>query len=242
MILFPAIDLLGGQVVRLTHGDKNAATVYSEDPVAQARKWEREGAEWLHLVDLDRAFGQGAGNQSVVQNILKVLKIPVQLGGGLRSMGEIEEAFSWGVERVILGTRAVKDRVWLEEVLRAHGERVAVAIDARKGIVEVAGWVEATEVHATTFAAELARLGVARVIVTDIDRDGTQGGVNLGLAERIARETRLKVIASGGAGSLAELEKLKVLQGAGIEGLVVGRALYEGSITLADAHSLLRGH
>jgi phosphoribosylformimino-5-aminoimidazole carboxamide ribotide isomerase len=242
VILFPAIDLMGGKVVRLTHGDKNAVTIYSDDPVAQALIWQGEGAEWIHLVDLDRAFGKGPGNQAVVQDILKALKIPVQLGGGLRSTGEIEEALSWGVERVILGTRAVRDRAWLSEVVQLHGERVAVAIDARKGIVEIAGWVEATEVHATEFAAELARLGVARVIVTDIDRDGTMGGLNLGLAERIARGTKLKVIASGGAGSLAELEKLKVLQDAGIEGLVVGKALYEGSMTLAGARTLLRGH
>lgn len=239
MILFPAIDLLGGKVVRLSHGDRAAARVYSDDPGAIARRWENEGAEWLHVVDLDRAFGDGRDNRAAVQVIATTVRIPIQLGGGLRSDEEVAEALSLGVARVVVGTRAVQDPEWLGALVAVHGEKVAVAIDSRKGSVEVKGWVESTEMHARDFALKLAGLGVKRVVVTDIDRDGMLAGVNLGMAEGIARSTGLKVIASGGTASMDELEKLRLLPGSGIEGVVVGRALYEGLFTLAEARALL---
>lgn len=241
MILFPAIDLMGGKVVRLMHGAKADAKVYSDNPVATAQQWQDLGAEWIHLIDLDRAFGEGKNNQKMVRAILSKVTIPVQLGGGLRSTEQVEEAIAWGARRVILGTRAVRDREWLKSMVDAHGEAVAVAIDTRKGLVEVSGWVESTEFHATAYAIELVKMGVQRVIVTDIDRDGTMGGLNLGLAETIARDRRLKVIASGGAGSVEQLEKLKLMGDAGLEGLVLGRALYEGQLTLAQARAYLGG-
>ena len=241
MIVYPALDLLGGQVVRLRHGAREAATVYSHDPAQMAARWESEGAEWLHVVDLDRAFGDGHHNLQAVRAIAGAVKIPFQVGGGLRSTEDVEEAFGFGAARVILGTRALKDRAWLEEMVQVHGEKIAVAIDARKGHVEIRGWLEATNTRALDFAVELAKLGVPRVIVTDIDRDGTLEGANLRLAESVARSTHLKVIASGGAASIDELMKLKLLKDAGLEGIVVGRALYDLRFTLAQAHELL-GH
>ena len=239
MILYPAVDLMGGRVVRLRHGERDAATVYSDDPVAVARRWESDGAEWLHVVDLDRAFGEGRDNREAVKAIARGVTIPIQLGGGLRSDADVAEALSLGVERVILGTRAVRDRDWLKNLVLINPEQIAVAIDARKGIVGVQGWTEETDVRALDFALELAKLGVPRLVVTDIDRDGSLEGVNLGLAERIARATRLKVIASGGLGSASELERLRALSDSGIEGVVVGRALYEGVFTLREALTAL---
>lgn len=239
MIVFPAMDLLGGQVVRLRHGNRAAATVYSNDPAAVARDWQAQGAEWLHVVDLDRAFGDGGNNLAAIRAIAGAVAIPFQVGGGLRTPEDVAEALELGAARVIVGTRALRDRDWLSGMLAAHGEKIVVAIDARKGQVGVEGWLETTDVRALDFALELARLGVTRVIVTDIDRDGTLAGANLQLAEIIARSTRLAVIASGGAATMDELERLRLMKDAGLEGIVVGRALYDGRFTLAEARRIL---
>ncbi|MBI5836227.1 MAG: 1-(5-phosphoribosyl)-5-[(5-phosphoribosylamino)methylideneamino]imidazole-4-carboxamide isomerase [Candidatus Eisenbacteria bacterium] len=241
MIIIPALDLLDDHVVRLQHGERRAAHVYSNDPAEMARRWERLGAEMLHVVDLDRALGEGQDNREAVYALAAAVKIPFQLGGGLRTDEDVDEALAMGASRVVLGTRAVREPAWLERMLARHDRKIVVALDTRKGVLEVAGWQESTMVRAIEFAAELARMGCERVMVTDIDRDGMLGGANLGLAESLARASGLKVIASGGAGSLSELEKLRWLGEAGVEGIVVGRALYEGRFTLAQARRALGG-
>lgn len=239
MILFPAIDLKDGVCVRLLRGDMNAATTFNDDPAAQARKFEQQGFSWLHLVDLNGAFAGKPVNGESVSAILSAVKIPVQLGGGIRDMATIEDWLVRGVRRVILGTVAVRDPGLVRAACRAFPGRVAVGIDARAGKVAVAGWAEETEISAHDLARRFEDAGVAAIIYTDIDRDGALQGVNIPATVALAEAVKIPVIASGGVSSLADLEALKATRCPGIEGVISGRALYDGRLDPASALKVL---
>ena len=235
MILFPAIDLKDGKCVRLLRGDMNAATIFNESPAAQAREFERQGFAWLHLVDLNGAFAGRPVNGESVSAILAAVKIPVQLGGGIRDMATIEDWLARGVARVILGTAAVRDPELVRAACRRFPGRIALGIDAREGRVAVAGWAQETEITVRELAARFADAGAAALIYTDIERDGAMQGLNIPATVALARAVRIPVIASGGVSSLADLEALKAAQCPGIEGVISGRALYDGRLDAARA-------
>lgn len=239
MILYPAIDMKGGQAVRLLRGDMAAATVFSDDPAAQARAFADAGAEWLHLVDLDGAFAGRPVNADAVAGILTAVTIPVQLGGGIRDRPTVERWLDAGIARVILGTVAIEDPDLVREAATAHPGRVAVGIDARAGKVATRGWAQATEVDATDLARRFQDAGVAALIYTDIDRDGAMAGPNVAATKGLADAVDVPVIASGGVSSL---DDLRALAAAGrIAGAISGRALYDGAIDLGEALALTRG-
>jgi phosphoribosylformimino-5-aminoimidazole carboxamide ribotide isomerase len=231
--LFPAIDLRGGRTVRLVEGDAGAETRYDVDPVALALAWERAGAEALHVVDLDGAFtGAGEANREIISAILSRLSIPVEVGGGLRTEAAVEVALASGARWAILGTLAVERFDLVEALAERHPRRVVVGIDARDGRVATRGWTDVTEVDAVELGRRVAAAGVERVVYTDIARDGRLAGPNVEATVRLARETGLRVTASGGVGSLEDLRRLAA---AGVDSCVVGRALYERRFTLAEA-------
>ena len=239
MIFFPAIDLKDGNCVRLYQGDMDQATVFSDDPAAQARKFQDAGCEWVHLVDLNGAFEGKPVNGAAVNGILDALDIPVQLGGGIRNMATIDDWLARGVRRVILGTVALTDPDLVRAACKAHPGRVAVGIDARDGLVAVEGWAEVSEMTALDLARRFEDAGVAAIIFTDIGRDGVMQGPNLEATIELARAVSIPVIASGGVSSMADLEALKA-QGAGLlEGVISGRAVYDGKIGLKEAVELL---
>ena len=235
MIIFPAIDMRQGKCVRLLQGRAEQETVYFEDPVAVARRWEAEGAAWLHLVDLDGAMSEGSRNREIAKRIFAALRIPVQFGGGVRAMEDVEEILDAGAARAIVGTAAVQHPEFLAEALQRFGERMVVGIDARDGFVATHGWNEVGSLEAVAFAKTLARSGVQRVVYTDISKDGMLVGPNLEASKRLAIESHLKVVASGGVASLDDLRALHGLETAGIEGAIVGKALYERCFTLQEA-------
>ena len=241
MILYPAIDLKGGACVRLRRGDMDQATVYSDDPAAQARAWQDAGCQWLHVVDLDGAFAGKPVNAAAVDAILAAATVPVQLGGGIRDRAGIERWLDAGIRRVILGSAAVKNPALVHEACRAHPGRIAVGIDARDGIVATEGWAESSGLPAAELAARFEDAGVAAIIYTDIGRDGMLTGFNLDATLGLAARLRTPVIASGGAGSLADLRALvdAGLPSARIDGAIVGRALYDGRIDLREALAVL---
>lgn len=233
MILYPAIDLKGGQCVRLVRGDMNQATVFNDDPAAQAGAFAASGAEWLHLVDLDGAFAGRPVNAAAVEAILGAVDIPVQLGGGIRDLATIGDWLARGVRRVILGTAAVRNPDLVIEACRRWPGQVAVGIDARGGRVAVEGWAKETELHAGELARRFADAGVAAIIHTDIDRDGVLQGIDLAATAALARAVSVPVIASGGVSTLDEVRALAA-DGV-IAGAVIGRALYDGRIDLREA-------
>jgi phosphoribosylformimino-5-aminoimidazole carboxamide ribotide isomerase len=237
MILYPAIDLKDGQAVRLVHGEMDRATVFSDDPAAQARAFVAAGCQWLHLVDLNGAFAGQPVNGAAVEAILAAVKVPVQLGGGIRDMATIEGWLAKGLSRVILGTVAVENPDLVREAARAFPGRVAVGIDAKGGQVATRGWAEVTEVQATDLARRFEYAGVAAIIYTDIDRDGAMGGPNVAATEALARAVAIPVIASGGVASLADLLALR--DTGVIAGAISGRALYDGAIDLGAALAAL---
>lgn len=238
MILYPAIDLKDGQAVRLVHGDMDRATVFSEDPAAQAMAFVAAGCDWLHLVDLNGAFAGAPVNAAPVEAILAACKVPVQLGGGIRDMATIERWLDLGLARVILGTVAVDDPDLVRQAARAFPGQVAVGIDARNGRVATKGWAEETEVMVTDLARSFEDAGVAAVIYTDILRDGAMKGPNIAATEALARAVAIPIIASGGVSSLADLLALK--ETGVIAGAISGRALYDGAIDLGAALAALR--
>ena len=240
MILFPAIDLKDGACVRLVRGEMDAATVFNDDPAAQARAFAAAGCRWLHLVDLDGAFAGRAVNGAAVEAILAAVSIPAQLGGGIRDMGGIESWLARGVARVILGTAAVRDPALVREAARAFPDRVAVGIDARGGRVAVAGWAETTDIDALDLARRLEDAGIAAIVYTDIDRDGAMAGPNVAATAALARAVSIPVIASGGVSSLDDLRRLRDC-GAPLAGVISGRAIYDGRIDPATAQRLLDG-
>lgn len=233
MILYPAIDLKDGQAVRLVHGDMDRATVFNDDPAAQARAFVDAGCEWLHLVDLNGAFAGEPVNAAPVEAILAACDVPAQLGGGIRDMATIEAWLSKGLARVILGTVAVENPALVREAARTFPGQVAVGIDARGGKVATKGWATETDVDATELARSFEDAGVAAIIYTDINRDGAMGGPNIQATESLARAVSIPVIASGGVSSLADLTALKAT--GTIAGAISGRALYDGAIDLAQA-------
>jgi phosphoribosylformimino-5-aminoimidazole carboxamide ribotide isomerase len=241
MILFPAIDLKGGQCVRLKLGDMAAATVYNDDPAAQAAAFEAQGFEWLHVVDLDGAFAGESRNGEAVEAILKATRNPVQLGGGIRTLSHVEGWLDKGLARVILGTVAVRDPDLVAQACRLFPGRIAVGIDARGGKVAVEGWAEASSLGAVELAKKFEGAGVAAIIYTDIDRDGVLSGINWEATIDLADAVSIPVIASGGLASIADIVRMTMPDAQKLEGAISGRALYDGRIDPKEALAVLRG-
>jgi len=235
MILYPAIDLKDGQCVRVVHGDFATATVFNDDPAAQARTWAKAGFEWLHVIDLNGSAEGRAVNGAAVEAILHAVSIPVQLGGGVRSLANIESWIEAGVSRVILGTAAVRDPEMVKAAAKQWPEQVAVSVDVRKGKVAVQGWLEDSGLDALTVARRFEDVGVSALIVTDIDRDGALLGFNVEVFGAIADAVHIPVIAAGGLATVEDIRKLKARKGAPISGAVLGRALYAGAIQPDEA-------
>ncbi|MCK4262313.1 1-(5-phosphoribosyl)-5-[(5-phosphoribosylamino)methylideneamino]imidazole-4-carboxamide isomerase [bacterium] len=235
MLIVPAIDIRGGRVVRLAQGDFAEETLYNDAPVKVARRWEGEGAKLLHIVDLDGAREGRPVNLELVGKIAEEVAIPIQVGGGVRNLEAVREVLNKGVRRVILGTQACSEPDLIKEACEEFKERVAVAIDVRDGLVAVRGWTELTSRGAVTLAKEMGNLGVRTIIFTDVRRDGMLIGPNLKNLEEMLQETNVSLIASGGISSLEDVRKLKRLEGQGLEGIIVGKALYEGRIELGEA-------
>ena len=239
MVIFPAIDIRGGKCVRLFKGDFAQETVFSDKPEEMAAKWEAQGGKFLHLVDLDGALAGKSVNLDVVKKIVDTVSIPVELGGGIRTMENIDEVLSLGVQRVILGSVAVKNPALVKEACQKYGDRVVVGIDAKDGIVAVDGWGVSGDVEVTVLAKEMAKAGVKTIIYTDISRDGTLSGVNVEATARLARESGVKIVASGGVKSLDDIAALRPYEKDGIEGVIVGKSIYTGSLDLQEAIALV---
>lgn len=239
MILYPAIDLKDGNCVRLYKGEMEQATVFNDNPAAQALAFVEAGCEWLHLVDLNGAFAGEPVNGAAVDAILEQTKVPAQLGGGIRDMATIERWLNKGLARVILGTVAVEDPTLVRDAARAFPGQVAIGLDARNGMVATRGWAEETDINVTDLARQFEDAGVAALIYTDINRDGAMQGPNVDATAALARAVSIPVIASGGVSSLADLRALKDT-GAPLDGAISGRALYDGAIDLKEALDLLK--
>lgn len=239
MILFPAIDLKDGQCVRLKLGDMDQATVFNDDPGAQARSFENQGFEWLHVVDLNGAFAGESVNGAAVDSILSSTGNPVQLGGGIRTLDHIETWLGKGVTRVILGTVAVRDPELVKEACRKFPGKVAVGIDAKGGHVAVEGWAETSELTAVDLARQFEDAGVSAIIYTDIDRDGVLKGLNIPSTLELARSVSIPVIASGGLASIDDIHRLLEPDCAILEGAISGRALYDGRLDAKEAMDLI---
>jgi len=241
MIVIPAVDISSGKCVRLRQGKKGDIKEYSDNPLEMALKWENEGAELLHLIDLDRTIDDSEQNINIIENIVKILKIPVELGGGLRTMNDIEWALSIGVERVIIGTSVVENRKFVEEALRRFGNKKIIAgIDARNGYTAIRGWKETTKIKAIELAVEIEKMGIMTIIYTDIKRDGMLTGPNIEETKEIIKSTNLKIIASGGISSIEDIKNLKSLNQPRLEGVIIGKALYEDKFSLKDAMALFK--
>jgi phosphoribosylformimino-5-aminoimidazole carboxamide ribotide isomerase len=241
VILFPAIDLKDGRAVRLQQGDMARATVFNDDPAAQAEIFAQQGFEYLHLVDLDGAFAGKPMNAAAVERILAVVKIPVQLGGGIRDRATIDAWLGKGIRRVIIGTAAVRDPKLVKEAARACPGRIAVGLDARDGKVAVEGWAETSTLSALELARRFEDAGVAAIIYTDVARDGMLKGLNLDATIALAETISIPVIASGGLASIADIRALLEPRAKKLEGAIAGRALYDGRLDPAEAIALLKG-
>ena len=235
MIVFPAIDLKGGQVVRLAEGDMDRATVYGDDPAAWARLFAEAGAEHVHVVDLDGAFAGESRNGAAVEAILEATKNPVQLGGGIRTPEAVENWFELGVARVVIGTAALKDPQFVKDMAREWENGIVVAVDAKGGMVATEGWAEVSNVPITDMARRFEDAGVASLLFTDIGRDGLLTGCNIEATVDLARRTSLPVIASGGVKGLDDIRMLAIHADEGIEGVITGRAIYDGRLDVAAA-------
>ena len=240
MILFPAIDLKDGQCVRLKLGDMNAATVFNDDPAAQARSFEAQGFQYLHVVDLNGAFAGRSVNGAAVDAIMQAVDFPVQLGGGIRTLADVEAWLAKGLARVILGTVAVRDPALVREAAQKWPGRIAVGIDARAGMVAVEGWAETSELSVVELARRFEGAGVAAIIYTNIDRDGVLAGINWPATLQLAQATAIPVIASGGLASMADIEVMTRPEYQVLEGAISGRALYDGRIDPAAALARLK--
>lgn len=231
MIIFPAIDLKNGQCVRLYKGDMAQVTVFNDSPATQALEFQNQGFKYLHLVDLDGAIAGHAANKSAVDDILRAIKIPVQLGGGIRSLAAIENWLELGISRVILGTIAAKNPEIVKEACKKFPGKIVVGIDARNGFVATEGWVETSEISALELAKKFEDCGVSSIIYTDISRDGTLTGPDLAGTKQLVDNLKIPVIASGG---MSSIQDVRAVEGIGVEGVIIGRALYEGKIVVGD--------
>lgn len=241
MILYPAIDIRGGQAVRLLRGDYARETIYDADPAEAAARWAGEGAEYLHVVDLDGAKAGEPRNLDAVRRIAAAVACPIQVGGGLRDAGSVTALLEAGAARVVIGTAALRDPLFLDRALAQHGERIVVSVDARDGKVSLSGWTETSDVDVADAVADLGRRGVSRFLCTAIEVDGTMEGPALGELERIAAGTEAEVIASGGVGGTEDLAALAKLgaRTPNLEGAIVGRALYEHRFSVAEGIAAL---
>ena len=239
MILFPAIDLKDGQCVRLVHGDMRHATVFNDNPAAQAQAFQTQGFAWIHVVDLNGALEGAAVNGAAVEAILAAVNLSVQLGGGIRTLDSIENWLGRGVARVVLGTAAVRDPALVREACAKFPGQIAVGIDARGGLVAVEGWAETSQLEATDLARSLEDSGAAAIVYTDIERDGALTGLNVEATAALAAAISTPVVASGGVTSADDLRRLKAVEGHGIAGVIAGRAIYEGLLDPAEALALL---
>lgn len=236
MIIIPAIDLRGGRCVRLTQGQASAETVYSENPVAVAKRWQAAGAEMLHIVNLDGAMNlDDSKNLRALDDILYAINLPIQFGGGVRSIDDVQKLDDLGVTRIVVGTAAIENPLLLQNMLDEFGSTIVVGIDARNGLVALRGWQKTADITALDLAQKVADMGVERIVYTDIARDGMMGGINLEATREIAEVSGLKVTASGGVATLEDIYSVKELEEFGVDSLIIGKALYEGSFTLEDA-------
>jgi phosphoribosylformimino-5-aminoimidazole carboxamide ribotide isomerase len=235
MIIFPAIDIRGGRCVRLVQGRADQETVYGDDPAAMGQRWQAEGAAWLHVVDLDGAFGAKPQNLEVIRRLRQAVTIPIQLGGGLRRLDTLATYIEAGIDRLILGTAVLKDPDLVSRALTKYPGRIALGLDAKNGLLAVEGWTETTSRTAIEVAQELAKLTPAAIIYTDISRDGVKRGVNLAATQALAQATDIPVIASGGVSSLADIQALLPLEPLGVMGVITGKALYDGNLDLKEA-------
>jgi len=241
VIILPAIDILGGRAVRLAQGDYERVTVYNEDPVAQARSFVEQGAEWIHVVDLDGARDGTPGNIGVVERIVAEVGVPVQIGGGIRTLETMARLADAGASRMVLGTKLATDPEFVRAAVARFGEAVTAGIDARDGLVAVEGWREGTSTPASELVGELRDLGIRHLVYTDISRDGMQTGVNVDAYEQISETAGFPVIASGGISTLSDIAALAALGPDTVEGAITGRALYEGAFKLKHAIRAARG-
>lgn len=231
MIIFPAIDIRGGKCVRLEQGRADKETVYGEDPIEVAKLWESKGALFLHVVDLDGAINGNRLNRNIIRSIVDSVDIPVQLGGGIRTIDDIEDVFDSGVGRVILGTSVVEKEGFLEEALEKYGDKIAVSIDAKDGFIATKGWTKISDIKANYYAKALENLGLKTLIYTDISKDGMLSGPNFMELKALKESVDMNIIASGGISSFSDISTLKSLK---IYGAIIGKALYSGNITLEE--------
>jgi len=241
MLIIPAIDLKDGKCIRLRQGRLGTESVFSDDPVDVARRWASEGAELIHVVDLDGAFSGMPKNRDRILEIVRAVKTPIQAAGGIRTIDEIERYLKAGVSRIVLGTKVVFDRPFLETACRAFPGRISVGLDTQDGMVMVKGWTEATNHNAVDFAIQLNGLGILSLIFTDVQRDGMLQGPNLVAIRQLTQASRIPVIASGGVSSIEDIRALKPLEATGLKGIIIGKALYTGALELQEALSLAGG-
>jgi len=240
MLIIPAIDLRNGKCVRLSQGRRDAATVYDSDPIAVAKGFERDGAELIHVVDLDGAFGEGRESRSLALRIIRSVSVPVQFGGGLREIQDVDELINAGARRVVIGTLAAESPQILKQLVNSFGDRIVVGIDARDDEVRTRGWESTGKVLAADLARRVAKAGVERIVYTDVSRDGMLRGPSIEQTQHIARESGLRVTASGGISSLRDIERFRdAAVDTGIDSVIVGKALYEGRFTLKEVFSLM---
>lgn len=232
MIIYPAIDLKDGKCVRLKQGEMDQSTVYSKKPARVAKVFERMGAKWIHVVDLNGAFEGKSVNEESIKKIVSSVRIPIQLGGGIRSMEDINRVINYGVSRVILGTAAVKDPELVYYAVELYGDKIAVGIDVKNGMVAVNGWVEETGIKALDFALEMKKRGVKTIIYTDISKDGMMEGPNIKASKDLIDDTGLQIIVSGGISSLNDIRNSRII---GAAGVITGKALYTGAFKLREA-------
>lgn len=237
MRIYPAIDIKDGKCVRLFKGQFSDVTVYGENPAEIAKKWESLGGEFIHVVDLDGALKGRGVNSEIIREICKTVKVPVQTGGGIRTMEDVEYMLQCGINRVIIGTSAVKNREFVRDAVSEYGNRIVIGIDAKDSMVAISGWEEVSNFKAVDFAKEMESLGVSTVVYTDIATDGTLSGPNVAAMEEMVKNTKLDVIASGGVGDISHIAALTQT---GVEGAIVGKALYTGNLDLAEAIKISR--
>jgi len=238
MLVIPAVDIKNGRCVRLVQGRKEDETVFSNDPAAMAQKWARAGAELIHVIDLDGAFEKSPQNRAAIKNILKTIDIPIQLGGGIRDEQTARQFLNLGVQKVIIGTEAIKNPAWVARIAERHPGRVIVGIDARSGLVAIEGWTETTETRAVELAKRFEDCGIAAINFTDIQRDGMQTGPNIEETRKLAEAVDIPVVASGGVATIKDIRDLLPLEACGVIGVITGKALYSGTLDFKEALSV----